>query len=180
MKAFKAFFLSRLMREKALLLAFAGIGAAVWLSSFGSRAGVFSRSFRETTHELDQQRRVLNSRQSIEDAAKRAIAQFVPTKTYNQSNLIAAVNQLATAADLKNSPIEAFADTATAQFVMHSVRFRAIVPANEEGFLKLRRFYLELVKKSPYIGIEHCAMVVSGATFTAEFKLSAVEIAPQK
>jgi hypothetical protein len=180
MKAIKAFFLSRLMREKALLLAFAGIIAAVWLSSFGSRAGVFSRSFRETTHELDQQRRVLNSRQSIEDAAKKAIAQFDPTKTYNQSNLIAAVNQLATAADLKNSPIEAFADTATTQFVMHSVRFRAIVPANEEGFLKLRRFYFELVKKSPYIGIEHCAMVVSGTTFTAEFKLSAVEIGPQR
>ena len=182
MKAFKAFFLSRLMREKALLLAFAGIIAAVWLSSFGSRAGVFSRSFRETTHELDQQRTVLNSRQSIEDAAKKAIAQFDPTRTYNQSNLIAAVNQLAIAADLKNSPIEAFADTATSQFVMHSVRFRAIVPSDEQGlgFLKLRKFYLELVKKSPYIGIEHCSMVVSGANVTAEFKLSAVEIVPQR
>ena len=182
MKALKAFFLSRLMREKALLLAFVGIFAAIWLTSFVGRASAFTRSFRQTTGDLDQQRKVLDSRQSIEAAAKKAIAQFDPAKTYNLSNLIAAVNQLATAADLKNSPIESFPDTATPQFVMHSVRFRAVVPSDDQGFgyLKLRKFYLEVGKKSPYIGIEQCAMVVSGTNITAEFKLSAVEIVAQK
>jgi len=182
MKALKAFFLSRLMREKAFLLAFVGIGATIWLSNFAGRASAFARGFRQTTDELANQKKVLDSRQSTEAAAKKAIAQFDPASTYNQPNLIAAVNQLATAADLKNSPIEAFPDTATTQFVMHSVRFRAIVPSDELafGYLKLRKFYLEVCKKSPYIGIEHCSMVVSGTNITAEFKLSAVEIAPQK
>jgi hypothetical protein len=182
MKALKAFFLSRLMREKALMLAFVGIGAVIWLSSFAGRAGAFARGFRQTTDELAKQRDVLDSRQATEAAAKKAIAQFDPARTYNQSNLVAAVNQLATAADLKNSPIEAFPDTATLQFVMHSVRFRAVVVSDELGFgyLKLRKFYLEICKKSPYIGIEHCSIVVSGTNITAEFKLSAVEIAPQK
>jgi hypothetical protein len=182
MKALKAFFLSRLMREKALMLAFVGIGAVIWLSSFAGRAGSFARGFRQTTDVLARQKEVLDSRQSTEAAAKKAIALFDPARTYNLSNLVAAVNQLATAADLKNSPIESFPDTATLQFVMHSVRFRAVVPSDEQGFgyLKLRKFYLEVCKKSPYIGIEHCSMVVSGSNITAEFKLSAVEIAPQK
>jgi hypothetical protein len=180
MKALKAFFLSRLMREKALMLAFVGIGATIWLSNFAGRASGFTRGFRQTTNDLAIQRDVLDSRQSTEAAAKKAIAQFDPARTYNQANLIAAVNQLATTTDLKNSPIEAFPDTATPQFVMHSARFRAVVPATDPGFLRLRTFYLELCKKSPYIGIEHCSMVVSGTNITAEFKLSAVEIVPQK
>jgi hypothetical protein len=182
MKAFKAFFLSRLMREKALLLAFVGIFAAIWLSNFAGRVSAFSRSFRQTTSDLDQQRRVLNSRQSIEAAAKKAIAQFDPTKTYNLSNLIAAVNQLATAADLKNASIEAFPDAPMPQFEVHSVRFRAVVPNDQPGFgyLKLKKFYLEIGKKAPYIGVEQCVMVVSGANLTSEFKLSAVELVPQK
>ena len=104
MKALKAFFLSRLMREKALLLAFVGIFAAIWLSNFTGRASAFTRSFRQTTSDLDQQQKVLDSRQSTEAAAKKAIAQFDPAKTYNLSNLIAAVNQLATAADLDTLP----------------------------------------------------------------------------
>jgi hypothetical protein len=55
MKAFKAFFLSRLMREKALLLAFVGIGAVIWLSSFVGRARTFARGFRQTTQEFECQ-----------------------------------------------------------------------------------------------------------------------------
>jgi hypothetical protein len=180
MKAFKAFFLSRLMREKALLLAFVGIIAAIWLSSFVTRAGAFSRGFSQTTNVLGQQRTVLNRRQASEDAAKKAIAQFDPTKTYNLSSLIAAVNQLAAVADLKNTTIEAFPDEPTPQFVMHSIRFRVVGQKDKPGFLKLRRFYLELGKKSPYIGIEQCTMGTSAATLTTEFKLSAVEIVPQK
>jgi hypothetical protein len=176
MKAFKAFFLSRVMREKALLLAFAGIGAAIWLSSFASRASVFSRGFRQTTDDLALQRRVLDSRQSIEAAAKKAIAQFEPAKTYSTSSLIAAVNQIAGAAELKNASIEASPDERMPQFVMHSVRFRAAVRNDKTDFLKLRKFYVELGSKSPYIGIEQCTMVTSGPNLTAEFKLSAVEI----
>ena len=180
MKALKAFFLSRLMREKALLLAFAGIGAAIWLSNFGSRASAFSRTFRQTTNDLNQQQRVLDSRQSIEAAAKKAITRFDPSKTYNLNSLIAAVNQLAEVADLKNSPIETIPDAHMPQFVVHSVLFRAAVPKDQPNFRKLRRFYLEIGKKSPYIGIEQCTMGISATTQTAAFKLSAVEIVPQK
>jgi preprotein translocase subunit SecF len=180
MKAIKAFFLSRLMREKALLLALVGIIAAVWLSNFVSRASVFSREFRQTTSVLVKQRSILDRRQSAEDAAKKAIAQFDPTKTFTESSLIAAVNQLAADAELKNTTIEALPDETTPQFVMHSIRFRITGPKDTPGFLKLRKFYLELGKKSPYIGIEQCTMGTSAATLATEFKLSAVEIVPQK
>jgi hypothetical protein len=179
MKAFKAFFLSRLMREKALLLAFVGIGAVIWLSSFVGRARTFARGFRQTTQELAEQRQVLDSRQSVEAAAKKAIAQFEPKKTYSDTSLNAKIKEIADTASLKYT-IEPSRDEPTPQFVMHSVRFQTSVPKDNQNFLKLRTFYLELGKQSPYISIEQCTMSVSAATVTAVFKLSAVEIASQK
>ena len=74
MKAFKAFFLSRLLREKILMLAFVLIGAAIWLSSVSDRVGVRWRAIRQTSTDLDVQQRWLVQRARIEKEAQLAIA----------------------------------------------------------------------------------------------------------
>ena len=175
MKAFKAFFLSRLMREQALLLAFVGLGAVIWLSSYSGRAAVFWKEFSRTADTLKTQRMVLASGPTIEAQAKKAIAQLDPARTLNATNLLATITNLAKDAHLDTGRSEDQNDEPGAQFIMHNLRFSA----NKAQFLDLEAFYVKIQQLSPYIVLEQCTVQADRANasqLSAVFKLRSIEV----
>jgi hypothetical protein len=175
MKAFKAFFLSRLMREKALLLAFVGLGAAIWLSNYANRASSFWREYGRTAETLKMQRKVLASGPAIEAAAKKAIAQLDPAKTLNATSLLATITNLAKDAHLDSGRSEDQNDDPGPQFIMHNLRFSV----TKAQWMDLEGFYLKIQQRSPYIVLEQCTVQADRANpnqLSAVFKLRSIEV----
>lgn len=174
MKALKLFFLSRLLREKLLLLGFTLLVAAAWLSSVGGRLVRFERSFSATTAELKFQREKLANRANIEAQAQRAAAQLDPARTLDSARLQGELNTLASG--LPGVTMDARPSQQSEQFAVHSVQF-AVRKASWEALL---RFYVELSKRSPYISIDQCSVSADRANpaqLNATMQISSVEIA---
>lgn len=175
-RTIRAYFLSRLLREKLLLLGLVLIGALWWLSAFGSRAGRFWREQRTTTTTLAVQQKWLNNRVVIETAVEKAAARLDSAKTLDRTRLVDALNQAAHDAGLRNNYRS---DSATSdpsgQFTVHSVEYTV----TQADYGMLQRFYLNLHQRSPYIGIERFALVPNQADpskVTLNLRASAVEI----
>ncbi|HOG93997.1 MAG TPA: hypothetical protein PLE80_10530, partial [Opitutaceae bacterium] len=121
MKVLQAWFLSRVAREKMLLLAFVLLGVAIWASSLLGRGQVWYGDFAATRAELDDQAFWLGRRASIEEAAKQAIARLDPAKTLNGTQLNAEINQIASVVGLTNTQVEDLRNEPTSQFTVHSL-----------------------------------------------------------
>jgi hypothetical protein len=148
---FRAYFLSRALREKLLLVAFVAIGAGWWGSAFATRMGNFWREKRTITARLAEQTQWIKSRTVIEEAAQKTAASLDPTKTLNANQLITTVAQLATEAGLKSASTTGVGTTTrSGQFAIHSAEY-AIRNADWET---LTKFYMALQLRSPYIGVE--------------------------
>ncbi len=178
MKALKAFFLSRLLREKLLLMGFIGLAAALWASGFGKRAGNFTREQRVLRTTLDGQAIWLGRRTSIEEKSQQAIARLDPSRTLSDTRLLGEVNAIASRLGLRMSSDDAHTQT-TAQFAVHSLR----LSVTDVSYEKLKAFYNELQKQSPYIGLdEFTVQAKSGSQansqdlVTASLRISSVEI----
>src|ERR1043165_2276996 len=102
-RSLRIFFLTRLLREKLLLVAFAAVALLIWLSGFSARAGVFLRAQRATTAQLKEQDMWIANEGQIKIAAEKAAAQFDPNRTLNSTLLFTKVKQLANEAGLKNT-----------------------------------------------------------------------------
>jgi hypothetical protein len=173
----RASFLSRALREKLLLVAFIAIGAAWWLSSFGTRASVFWREQRTTTSRLFEQAMWIRNRATIEENSKKTAASLDPARTLNLNQLVTTVAQLAAEAGLKQvnntgSP----QTTSSGDFAVHSVEF---VISNAE-WDALRKFYEALQKRSPYIAVERFILDAAPnnwAQLRLQLKVTSVEIA---
>lgn len=172
----KAFFLSRLFREKLILLAFIFLAAAMWLSSALTRARAFAQQASATSTELADQKHWLAGRAQIEAAAKNAIVQLDPSRTYDSVRLQAELVAIAQSVGLsKDTAIDDAQVSAGTQFSLNSVRF---VIRNAE-WQTLERFYKELSKRSPYIGIEEFSIYSNKANpsqLNAALRVSSVEI----
>jgi hypothetical protein len=172
----RAYFLTRLLREKILLLGFILIGTVWWFSSTATRAARFWREQRATTSELRVQQQWLNNRVAIEDAAKKAATQLVPAKTLDRTRLNAAVNQAASEVGLKNGGTSNASSETIGQFTIHSLVYQ-VAGADYDTLLK---FYLKINQQAPYIGIESFLLFPTNpndtSKFTLNLKISSVEI----
>lgn len=175
----KTFFFSRLLREKLLLLAFAALVAGVWAASAGERAASWFRAYRQTSAELADQRLWLERKSAIEAEAAAAVGHLDPARSFNAVRLSAELGAVAAAAGLAgNTASEALPTERTAQFAVNSVRYR-ISRADWEA---IKRFYLDLSKRAPYITIEQFTLSAdrsNPAQLNALLKVTAVEIAAQ-
>lgn len=178
MKAIKAYFLTRLLREKLLLMALALILLGVWGSSYLTRAGVVVRDARALSGNLAEQSLWLARRQNIEAAARQAIGRLEPGRTLDSTKLLAEVNKIASETGLtSNTTVE---DTRSepepsGQFTVHSLRFTV----RKADWATLVKFYTELQKRTPYIGIEQFTLQAdrtNGAELSAVLKLTSVEV----
>lgn len=150
-RTLRAFFLSRALREKLLLVAFIGLGVLWWLSAFTTRASTFWRAQRATTAQLNDQNTWIRNRTQIEDSAQRAAAQLEASKTLNANQLVATVRQVADESGLKNitssgTPVT----TPGTQFALHAASF---VIRNAE-WEAVRNFYGALQRHAPYIAVD--------------------------
>lgn len=175
-RTLRALFLSRLLREKILLVALALVAAALWLSSLAGRAAVFLVEERHTTSSLADQSRWLARRKSVEKVAEDSARAFKPEQTLDSTRLLAAIQDLATSSGLQHSYTAQPEDASTGQFSVHTLQFTV----NKADFDSLRNFYLALQKRAPYIGIRQFQVIADKANpslLTATMKISSVEIA---
>lgn len=172
----KAFFLSRLLREKILLLAFVLIGALIWLSGVGERANVRWREIKTTSTDLDVQQRWLLQRARIEKEAQVAIEHLEPSKSLDSVRLQSELNTLARTAGLTNYTVSDSRTSRTSQFAVHSVQFSA----QNANISALITFYQSLAQRAPYLGLEEFKLGSNRANpsqLAATWRVTSVEIA---
>jgi len=175
-RSLRAFFLSRALREKFLLVGFAVLGVLMWLSNFSTRAGRVVTENRRTNATLREQKQYLDSREAVELAAQKAAAQFDPAKTYNAIRLQSIVQTLATEAGMKNPVASPLPRTSNGQFSVNSLEFKANIGGSDAEWQKMTGFYKELQAKAPYLGIEKFTLALSGGQHALLMTISSVEI----
>ena len=173
----KAFFLSRLLREKILMVGLIVLAAATWLSGLLTRGQLFAREFSRTSQDLTIQSMMIGQQGRIEASAEAAIKHLEPSGTYNLLRLQAELDTIARSVGLTTTASDDSHAERTPQFTVNTVQF-SIRNADYESLV---RFYLELVKRSPYLGIEQFSVFTSSATnpalLSASLRVSSVEIA---
>lgn len=176
MKALKVWFLNLAARERLLLLVFLVLAVAVWGSSYSGRLGAFLRSYRSTGMDLQEHAAWLARKSLIEADAQKAIAKLDPSQTLDGTKLTAEVTRLAAVAGLtSNVQVDDTRNEASSQFIVHTLRFSV----RKADYGSLVRFYQELQKRSPYIGLEQFALQADpggAATLTATLRISSVEV----
>jgi hypothetical protein len=169
----KAFFLTRQFREKILLLGLILLAAATWLSSASHRTALFWREFRSTTVLLDGQNELLAQRSRIEAEARAAIEHLEPSKTFDGVRLQAEVDAIARRTGVINYTADNVQTERVSQFSMNSMQ----LTIRNADYATLVKFYLELSKQAPYIGIEQFRLSVSNFKHSVAMRVSSVEIA---
>ncbi len=175
MRALKAFFLGRLLREKLLLVAFVALGALMWLSNFSTRAAKSWQTQRSVTAELAVQKQWLANSQSIEAAALQAVRNLDPQKTLDDTRLVGDLSALARQYNLKGMTNDTPQTERSGQFAVHTV----MITLPRASFDDLRRFYFEVARRSPYMGIEQFSLAADRANpqlLNAQVRVSSVEI----
>lgn len=175
-RSLRAYFLSRALREKLLLVAFVAILVGWWASAFSTRAGVFWRQQRATTAELKVQEEWIKNRTRIEELAQETAGRLDPTRTLNANQLATTIQQLASEAGLRNASTDGAAVTRrSGQFAIHQVRY-TIRNADWEA---LTKFYQSLQQRAPYIGVEQFTLQSAAnnpAQLTLALRVASVEI----
>jgi hypothetical protein len=150
-RSLRAFFLSRVLREKLLLVAFAGIAVVIWASGFSTRAGLFWHAQSATTTELKLQDQWLNNEERIRKNVEKVASQLDRSRTLDGTRLFTRVKQLANEAGLRNTTSQGLAAPITnGQFSEYTLGFQV----NDADWESIKRFYLLLNQNSPYIAIK--------------------------
>ena len=176
----KRFFLSRLFREKVLLLAFVGIGAAIWLSSFSSRGIAAWSSYRQRQTELDTQQKWLTSREQIERAATEAITHLDAKATLNPTQLISELSELARKYSL-GFVSDVPQTEKSGAFSLNTVTVTIRTPGKngDAEFNNLELFCRDIAAKAPYMAIQQLNVVASrsnGAQLSMVLRVVSVEL----
>jgi hypothetical protein len=175
-RSFRAFFLSRALREKLLLVVLVGIAVLWWGSSFTTRASGFGQTVRTITLRLREQAEWIKNENTIKETAQKTASRLDPAKTLNGNALVTTVSQLATDTGLKGIQTSGSTVTTTSgQFAVHSQEFTI---RNVE-WDTLSQFYEALQRRSPYISLERFtlnAAANNAAQLTLSLKVTSVEI----
>ena len=172
----KAFFFTRHLREKLLLVTLLALGAAIWLTGIARRSRTFWREWRATATVLTTQQQWLDNRAGIEASAARAIAHLDPARTFSSPRLLGELSTIADQIGVRsNTSSEILGTERTSQFAVNTVQF-AIRNADLASVLS---FYDEIDRRAPYLGIEQFSLTVSPgnpALLNVMLRVSSVEI----
>jgi hypothetical protein len=175
MKALQRFFLSRVLREKALLLAFAGLALLTLGSHVLGRGRALWSDWRSARAESATQQVWLDHADEIATRAAAATHSLEPAKTLNATRLVGELSNLAAQAGL-TADIGSQRTERTEQFAFHTVQVnfrRGELPA-------LLRFYTALVERSPYIALEQLSVATDRTNpgqLNASLRIVSVELA---
>ena len=174
MRALKAYFLSRLLREKLLLVIFIGLGAVMWLSNFSHRLSAATRGLHRAGAELTEQKQWIDNKKPIETAALQAVKNLDPAKTLDDTRLVGDLSALARENNLKFTNDTPRTER-SGEFAIHTVQ----VTVPRADWDSLTKYYLALLKRSPYIGLEQLSLAADRANpqlVNASLRVSSVEI----
>jgi hypothetical protein len=173
-RTLRALFLSRLLREKLLLLAFIGLGTLWWLSAFATRASAFAGEQRRTTSALAEQQQWLDNRGNIEVAAQQAASRLEAGRTFNSTRLVTEVRNLANEAGIRNTNTNPQPSVTNGEFSVHTLNFTV----SRVDWDALKKFYTALQGRAPYLGVDQFALnAARNNTHTLAMRISSVEIA---
>lgn len=153
MNALRIWFVSRLLREKVLVLALVLLGALIWLSAASDRLREHLRGFRSAEATLATQQLWLNNQPAIEEAAAAAVRNLDPARTYDATFLVAEIMGIASRSGLAVNT-EPPRTQRSSQFAVHTVQ----VTARRADLGNLLRFYQEVASKAPYLGLEYVSL----------------------
>lgn len=175
MRTWRLLFLGLRLSEKMLLMVFALLIVAIWGWSFTGRAWRFKRAAQSTTQDLAIQQQWLDNRGMIEASAKKTAARLDPARTLDGTALLAAVSSMAADAGLRIMSSGGTRNESNMQFNIHTLEFRI----DRAEWESLKKFYLALQARSPYIGIDRCSFMpdrTNPALTTAQLRVSAPEV----
>lgn len=176
MKKLRTYFLTRLLREKILLLGLLGVAAAIWLSSWMDRVQLGVRAHSQVSTDLAVQDQWLQQQDRIEALAKAAVEHLDPKKSLDSVRLQTEVTDMATATGITaNRSIDSPRTDRTPEFAVHSIEFRA----RRADYENLQRFYAKIVERAPYMGLEQFSLSTvpsRSSEIEAVFRITAVEI----
>lgn len=153
MNALKPWFLSRLLREKILVIAFVLLAALIWFTGAVDRLQNRLRLVRSADAELATQAIWLQNRPAIEEAAAAAVRNLEPSRTLDATFLVAEIQAISGRAGLTVS-IEPPRTQRSSQFSVHTV----LVTSRRADLANVLRFYQELAAKAPYLGLEQVTL----------------------
>ena len=177
-KSLKTFFLTRLLREKFLLVAFIALGVVIWASGFSKRAGTFWTQQRTLQTTLADQDGWLGKRAAIDARAQQAISKLEPAKTLNDARLLGEIGSIMKEAGVepRNFFTAEQRSERTPQFAVNSLRLSVVHSTDTT----MEKVYAELQKRSPYIGIEEFSVQIDPQDRIRlrnyQVKLSSVEV----
>jgi hypothetical protein len=173
MRTLKIFFLSRLLREKLMLVLFVAIAALWWASALVTRASAEYRSHHALTSTLAEQKRWLASRGAIEAAAQQAVKNLDPSKTLDDTRLVGDLIALAREHNVTLSN-DAPQTVRTPQFAVHTVQ----INLQRTDWDSLNAFYYAIADRSPYMGVTQFAIasLPNPNQLNASMQVSSVEI----
>lgn len=149
MNPVKAWFLSRLFREKLLVLALVVAGAVIWLSSASDHLKAKLAGFRLAEQTLATQQVWIDAGPKIKEAAEAAVKNLDPSKTYNSTFLVSKIIGIANRSGLTVNT-DPPRTQRSPQFSVHTVQ----VTTRRAELPSLIRFYQELASEAPYLGLE--------------------------
>ena len=170
----KKFFHRRAPREKILLLLFTWLALVLWLGRGVGRSRALWSGLHAVRAELAAQRVWLGNRDGIEARAAGAGQSLDPAKTINATRLVGELTAMASSAGL-NADIGSQRTERTSQFAFHSVQ----VNVRRADLAALLKFYTELSRRAPYLGLEQCTLAADRANpgaLNASFRVVSVEL----
>jgi len=170
----KAFFLSRVLREKILLLGLILMAAGTWLVSATHRTTRFWNLFSETSNSLKWQRELLSQQGQVEAEATAAIKYLDPSKTFDNLRLQAEVDAV-----LRRTGITSgytFDPVQTERSNQISINSMPMTIRNAD-YATLVKFYTELSKQAPYVGIDQFRLTVNNFKHSVSMRVSSIEVA---
>ncbi len=169
----KAFFLSRVLREKILLLGLILIAAATWFVSATHRTTRFWNRFSETSASLKWQSELLSQQSQVEAEALAAIKYLDPSKTFDSVRLQAEIDAIARRTGLTGYSLDPVQTERSNQISINSMP----MTIRNADWTKLKDFYIELSKSAPYIGIDQFRINVANFKHSISMRVSSIEVA---
>jgi len=158
----KAYFLSRHIREKMLILGLVIIAIAFWLPSLIGRTNQLLAEKKLAESKIAEQQPWLDRRDEIDAEEAAAVNKLKPELSFDKLKLTSEITKMAEAASVNPAPIIGAATSSKAtsrQLSISSIR----VTLNNVDMPTLVSFYRELAKRSPYISISDCTIQVRQA-----------------
>lgn len=145
----RTFFMTRALREKVLLVAFAALAVLIWGSAVMARSRAMYLELKLARKELAEQQGTLANADSIAARAAAATRSLDPAQTLNATRLVGELSSLAAQAGL-TADIGSQRTDRTEQFAFHTVQvnFRRV------DLPSILRFYGAMSKRAPYIALD--------------------------